>query len=413
MANSFYTTDKILSEAIMLLENELVFGNAVHTDAAKDLTKGEALGDTVNIRRPTAYKGQKNNIDITGYREDIQQGKIPIKLDQTMTVPVQIGALERTFDFDRFSEDVLKPAMVTLKDDVESHIASKYADFYHFTGTPGTVPSTFKELGRMGAVLTDGAVPSSGRVAFHGTDATLELADGLKNVYVQGVSKTAFEEASFGRYGGFTNYESVYAPTHTVGDWGGTPLVNGAAQDVDYAAVSGTMTQTLNTDGWSNSKAGLLKKGDIITIAGVFAVNPVSKASTARLQTFTIVSDASSGATTGPAALTIAPAMITSGAYQTVTAAPADNAAITVKTGTANSAYKQSMLLHPQSIALVTRPLDIPNSGGVKTTTKTGDKVTVSCTEFVDGNTLAQTFRFDILYKAETVDARLGGRLSN
>jgi hypothetical protein len=330
-----------------------------------------------------------------------------------MTVPVQIGAMERTFDFDRFSQDVLKPAMITLKDDVESHIASKYADFYHFTGTPGTVPSTFKELGRMGAILTDGAVPNSGRVAFHGTDATLELADGLKNVYVESKAKTAFEEASFGRYGGFTNYETVYAPTHIVGDWGGTPLVDGATQNVNYADVKNTMTQTIVTDGWTNSKTGVLKKGDVITIAGVFAVNPVSKANTGRLQTFTIKADADSGASTGPATLTISPPIITSGAYQTVTAAPANNAAITVKTGTANTAYKQSMLLHPQSIALVTRPLDIPNGGGVKTTTKSGGKVTVSCTEFVDGNTLAQTFRFDILYKAETIDPRLGGRLTN
>ena len=280
-------------------------------------------------------------------------------------------------------------------------------------GTPGTVPSTFKDLGRMGAILTDGSVPNSGRIAFHSPDAALELADGLKGVYVQGTAKSAFEEATIGRYGGFTNYETVYAPMHTVGNWAGTPLVNGAAQNVTYAASSGTMTQTLATDGWTNSRTGLLKKGDVITIEGVFAVNPVSKANTGRLQTFVIKADADSGASTGPAVLTISPPMIVDGAYQTVTAAPADNAAVTVVSGAASTVHRQSMMLHPQSIALVTRKIDIPSGSGVKTTTKSGNKVTVSCTEFVDGNTLAQTFRFDILYKAETVDARLGGRLTN
>ena len=65
------------------------------------------------------------------------------------------------------------------------------------------------------------------------------------------------------------------------------------------------------------------------------------------------------------------------------------------------------------SWALVSRPLDIPSGSGVKTSTKSGEKVTVSCTEFVDGNTLAQTYRFDILYQATTVDQRLGARLTS
>lgn len=410
MANSFFTTDKILSEGIMLLENEMVMGNAVHTDYSDEYT---TVGNTVNIRRPVQYEGVDDNIDITGVREDIQQATIPVTMDKTTTVPVQIGALERTFDFDRFSRDILKPAMVTMKDKIETHIASKYSDFYHFTGTPGTVPSTFKSIGGMGAVLTDGAVPNSGRVAFHGTDAALELADGLKNVYVSDKAKTAFEEAQIGRYGGFMNYETVYAPTHTVGNHGGTPQVNGAAQEVTYANSKQTWSQTLVTDGWTSNRTGVLKAGDVFTIADVNAVNPVSRQSTGRLQTFVVKADADSGASTGPATLTISPPIITSGAYQTVDAAPADNAAITVVSGTANAQYKQSMLLHPQSIALVTRKLDIPSGSGVKTTTKSGNKVTVSCTEFVDGNTLAQTFRFDILFKAETVDPRFGGRLTN
>ncbi|MEO9648816.1 MAG: P22 phage major capsid protein family protein [Roseobacter sp.] len=410
MANSFYTTDKVLSEGIMLLENEMVMGNAVHTDYDSEYT---TVGETVNIRRPVQYGGRRNNLDITGHREDIEQATIPVTMDQTETVAVQIGAKERTFDFDRFSRDVLKPAMVRIKDTVESHIATKYSDFYHFTGTPGTVPATFKSLGGMGAVLTDGAVPGSGRVAFHGTDASLELSDGLKNVYVESKAKTAFEEATIGRYGGFMNYETVYAPTHTVGNYGGTPRVNGASQGVTYENSKQSFSQTLVTDGWTNNRTGVLKTGDVITIAGVNAVNPVSRVDTGRLQTFVVKADADSGASSGPATLTISPPMITSGPYQTVTAAPEDNAVITVKTGAAQQSYKQSLLLHPQSIALVTRKIDIPTGQGVKSTTKSGDKVTISCTEFVDGNTLAQTFRFDILFKAETVDPRFGGRLTN
>jgi hypothetical protein len=410
MSNAFYTTSKVLNEGLMILENELVAGNKISVDYADEYG---AFGDTINIRRPTQYIGQDNNLDISSYNEDIQQGTVPITLDQTATVAVKITAKERTLSFDRFSEDVIKPAMVTMKDKIETHIASLYPKFYHFTGTPGTVPATFKALGGMGSVLTDGAVPQSGRIALHGTDATLELADGLKGVFVQGIAKTAIEMAEFGRYAGFTNYEWVHAPAHTVGALGGTPKINGASQNVTYAASKQTWSQTLVTKGWANSVTGVVKAGDVFTIPGVYAVNPVSRVSTGRLQTFTILADADSGASTGPATLTISPPIIISGAYQTVSAAPADDVAITMKTGTAATTYKQSLLMHPRAMTLVSRALDIPKNNGVNTSTKSGNRVTVSVTEFVDGKTLDQTMRFDMLYKAVVIDPRLGGRLTS
>lgn len=394
----------------MLLENEMVIGNQVHTDYSKEFAM---VGDTINVRRPTSYLGQQDNLDVSSYTEDITQGKTTISMDKTLSIKVDIGALDATLSFDRVSEDVIKPAVIKMKDYVETSLAGLYNEVYHFGGTPGTVPSTFLSLGSNGAKLTDGAVPNSGRVGLHSTDASLQLANGLKDVYVQDKAKTAFEEARIGRYGGFDNYEFVHAPTHTVGDHGGTPLVNGADQNVTYAASKDTGTQSLVTNGWTNNTTGILKKGDVITIAGVFAVNPVSKESTGRLQDFVVMADADSGASTGPATLTISPAIITSGAYQTVSAAPADDAVITVKTGTAGESYKQSLLMHPKAMALVTRPLKIASGAGVKTSTKTGNKVTISCTEWVDGNTLAHNMRFDILFGVKMLDPRLASRLTN
>jgi hypothetical protein len=410
MANDFITPGHIAPEALRHLENELVLGNLVHTDYSKEFNK---KGDTISIRRPTQFLGQENNLDVTSYREDIEQATIPLKLDQTLSIPVELSALDKTLSFDRFSEDIIKPAMIRMKDRIELAIAAQYYKFYHFAGTPGTIPATFKALGTPGSIMTDGAIPMSDRVAVHGVDASLELADGLKGVFVQEKAKSAFEEARIGRYAGFDNYTSVHAPTHTVGVATGTPLVNGASQGVTYAASKETWSQDLVTDGWTNSTTGILRAGDVITIAGVNAVNPVSKESTGRLQTFTVLANANSGASTGPATLSISPPIITSGPYQTVTAAPADNAAITVKTGTGGTGYKQSLLFHPKAIALVSRKLDIASSAGVKTASRTGNKVTVSVTEFVNGNTLAHTMRFDMLYAAAVIDPRLGARLTS
>ena len=409
MPNTFLTPSVFAQEGLMQLENELVLANKVHTDHSKEFTM---VGDTINIRRPMSYLGQNDNLDVTSYREDITQGKTTITMNKTVSIPVDVGAIDATLSFDRVQEDIIKPAVIKLRDRIESELASLYSGVYWFTGTPGSIPATFKSLAATGAVLTDAGVPQSDRCAFHGTDAAVELADGLKGVFVQEKAKTAFEEARIGRYGGFDNYETVHAPTHTVGVATGTPVIN-VNQSTTYADAKDTWSMTLNTDGWTNDTAGILKAGDVFTIAGVFAVNPVSKVSTGRLQTFTVLADAAAGATTGPAALTISPPIITSGAFQTVTAQAADGAEIVVKTGTGGTGYKQSLLMHPKAFALVSRPLKIANGAGVKTSTKSGNKVTISVTEFVNGNTLAHTMRFDMLFGVKLLDPRLAARLTS
>lgn len=409
MPNSILTPSIIANEGIMHLENDLVIANKVHTDYSSEFTM---VGDTINIDRPQRFVGQSDNLDVSSYNEDIIEGKTTIVMNRTETVKFKVTAKEKTLSLDKISERIIKPAIIVLRDRIETELAGLYPNLYHFSGSAGTTPATFLALAECGAVMTDQAVPRSSRFGIHGTTASVALADGLKGVYVQSKAKTAFEEAEIGRYGGFMNYESVHAPVHVVGAHGGTPKVNGADQDVTYLASKDTYSQTLATDGWTNSTTGILKAGDVFTIAGVYAVNPITRASTGRLQTFTVLADADSGASTGPATLTISPAIIASGAWQTVDSVPANDADIVVKTGTAGSSRPQSLMLHPNCLALVTRALDIPQGAGVKTSTKTGNRVTISCTEWIDGNTLDHNFRFDMLFGVKCLDPRLGVRLT-
>lgn len=409
MADSFLTPSIFAQEGLMILENEMVLGNKVRVDYSDEFAH---VGDTINIRRPTMYAGQANNLDITSAKEDITQGKMTIQMSQTHSVAVDMGSIDRTLSFDRVTEDVIRPAVIKLKDKIETSLASLYTQLYWHTGTPGTVPSTFLSLAQAGAIMTDAGVPLDGRFAAHSPTAAATLADGLKAVFSQPKATTALEKVSLGRYANMEHYESVHVPTHTVGTATGTPLVNGAAQNVTYAASKDSWSQSLVTDGWTNSITGILKAGDVITIAGVYSINPVTKVSTGRLQTFTVLADANSGASTGPATLTISPPIITSGAYQTVSAAPADNVAITVKTGTGGTGYQQSLLLHPDCFMLATRPLYVADGAGVKTAVKTGNRVSIRVTEGVDVNTLNHTMRFDMLW-GTACDPRLGLRLTN
>lgn len=409
MANTFLTPSVFAQEGLMILENELVLGNKVRADYSDQFAM---VGDTINIRRQTAFSGQTDNLDLSSFTEDVTEGKTTITMNKTLSTKVNIGVLDRTLSFDRVSKEVIAPVMVRFKDYIEQQIAAQYTGIYHFDGTPGTVPASYLALANPNAIMTDVGIPDSDRFAVHSPTASASLADSLKGVYVAEKAKTAFEKSKVGPYGGLDNYQSVHVPTHTVGPLGGTPLVNGGAQAVTYAAAKDTWSQSLITDGWTASAANRLKAGDIFTMPNVFSVNPVSKVSTGRLQTFTVLSDVSSDGS-GNLTATISPPIITSGAYQTVTAAPADNVALTIKTGTASTAYRQSLIMHPDAIALVTRPLRIEQGSSVKTSTKSGNRVSISCTEWVDGNTLSHYMRFDMLFGVKLIDPRLALRLTN
>lgn len=410
MANSFYTPTVVAKEFVRLLEQELVLGGMVGTDMSGEFKKN---GDTVYVRRQMQYLGQDDNIDLTSFTEDVVEGTVPVAMNRTWSNKVTIGATDRTLSFDRWSEQVILPNARRCAERIEIELAALYTKFYHFAGTPGTPPSTVLELAEAGAYMSDVGIPYSGRVAYHPPTVAAKISDAIATSNVQGRNQNALEKAMIGYAGGFDNYDTSYMPTHTVGVATGTPLINGASQNVTYATAKDTWSQSLITDGWTNSTTGILLAGDTFTIAGVNSVHPGTKTSTGRLQTFTVLADANSGASTGPATLTVSPPIITSGAFQTVDAVPADNAAITVKTGTGGASYRQSMLIDPKCIAMVSRPLDIPGDAGLKTSTQSGNKVTVSVSEWTEGNTLAHNMRFDCLWGNEVLDPRRGLRLTS
>ena len=410
MANTILTPRILASNVLAHLENDLVIANNVNVDYSKEFSN---VGATIDVERPQRYVGQSDNLDISSYNEDLVGGKFPLTLNKTETIAFEIEAKDMTLSVEsaKIQQKYVAPAVIKLKDRVEQELGNLYYKFWNFSGTPGTTPSTFLALAAPGTVLTNGGIPKSGRMAFHNPDTSLTLADSLKGVFVQGKARTALEEASMGRYGGFDNFETVHLPTHTVGDHGGTPLVAGAAQNVTYATAKDTNSQTLNTDGWPLSKTGLLKKGDVFTIAGVFAVNPVTRVSTGRLQDFVVNADADSDGA-GLSTINISPAIISSGAFQTVSAAPADNAAITVKTGAANTSYTQSLLMNKDALTLVTRPLQIDGGGAFRTHSVAGNRMSLSISETGDFNTLKRKWRIDMLFDMDSMNRDYAVRLT-
>jgi hypothetical protein len=100
------------------------------------------------------------------------------------------------------------------------------------------------------------------------------------------------EKAKLPMIGNIDAYITQTVPSLTTGTRVTTgTLVNGASQNVTYASVKSTMTQSLICDGQVSKT---YKAGEVFTITGVNAVNPRTKADLGYLKQFTIMADATS-----------------------------------------------------------------------------------------------------------------------
>jgi hypothetical protein len=308
------------------------------------------------------------------------------------------------------SDRVIKPAMIQLATQIDRDIMSEYYRVPNWAGTPGQTINSYSDFAKGPERMDELAIPMSDRMSVLSPADHWGLLGSQTALYMQDVAKGAYRNASLGMIGGVDTYMSQVVPTHTVGVATGTPLVNGGSQNVTWAASKDSYSQSLITDGWTNSTTGILKAGDVFTIANVYAVNPVTKETLPFLRQFTVLADADSGATTGPATLTISPPIITSGAQKTCSAAPADNAAITVL-GTGGTGYRQNMVFHKNAFALVTVPMEAPQ-GAVNVSRQSYKGINVRLVPYYDGANDISKWRLDVLYGVKCIDPRLAVRLS-
>ena len=416
MPNSLITPSMIAKEALMQLENNLVMGNCVHREYKKEFTGGQ--GSTVSIRKPVKFYTADG---ATRVNQDVEEKSTTITIDQRKHVSWNFSTQDLTLSVEEYSERYIKPAMITLANTVDRSLFNLYRWVYNSVGTPGATPASFAALGGAAQRLDEMAVMSDNRHMMLSPAAHYAVAGNQLTLDAVGtIGKGAYEEARIGRIAKFATYSTQNVQNHQVGVATGTPLVNGANQNVTYenalsGATTGSTAQTLVTDGWTNSTNNILRAGDVITIAGVFAVNPVPGEGTTGktvmpyLQQFTVLANANSGASTGPATITISPAIITSGPHQTVSAAPADNAAITVL-GTGGVSYPQNLGFHKNAFALVSVPLEMPDGAAFKAR-ESHNGLSVRVVKDYDIDNDLDIIRLDILYGVDAIYPDLACRL--
>lgn len=424
MANALVTSTVITNEVLRIAHNASAFLGNVNTDYKEAWTGDVKPGSTVKARAPVQFTHRDGE---TASVQDITERSTDVTLQPLLGLDFAVGSTELTTSVGSngsvdkaFKERYLKPAGLKLAALLDYRIGTLMKNSFHqMVGTPGTPPATFADLLNAGVPLDRMSVPRDGmRMAAIEPGANASIVAGLSGLfnnkevlgeqYKTGIIKTG---------AGLDLAMSQNVPSHTVGPLGGTPLVNGANQglinsgatDNPYAA-----TTSLVTDGWTAAAALRLNQGDTFTIAGVFSVNPETKASTGVLQSFLVTSNTSSDAG-GNATIVISPAIIAGGAYQNVTARPADNAAMTITSGAASTTYTNNLIWHRDAFTFVSPKQELPGGMDMAYQASLADEGGVSL-RFVRGFDITNNkfvSRFDILWGGAVTLPNFGVRRTN
>lgn len=343
-ANSLLTPSLISKETLVILTNNLVAAGKVNRQFENQFVK---IGTTLTVRKPNRFTvtlGPALNI------QDITEPQTSISISTQAHVDFQFSSQELTLTIEEYSERYCKPAAETLANTIDTSVLALFNQFSNEVGTPGTPPNSFASIAAVGQRLDENAAPQDGRVLVLNSAAYWALANGVSNLFTRSVAEPALK-GFLAAIANFEIYLDQNVQAQTVGNWGGTPLVNGGSQT----------GSSLVTNGWTVSRSNLLAVGDVFTIPGVYAVNPQNYLSTGSLMNFVVTSTAASDSG-GNATVQFSPAITTTGAYKNVSNAPANLAPISV-IGNPLTSYFQNLAFCRDAMGLVCVPMELP--GGV------------------------------------------------
>jgi hypothetical protein len=419
MASTLLTPSIIAKEGLMQLDNNLVAAKLAYR--AYESEFGETkIGDTVTIRKPVKYTSRTGAVISA---QDATEGKTTITIDKQRGVDLRFPSKDLTLTIDRFAERYLKHPMIELANKVDLDITGLYKYAWNWVGTPGYALTGYKSASKAAERLDNMAVPSP-RVGLLSPGDFYGMAGSFTGLYVQDVARDALTKSKLPAVGNVDYYAAQNVINHTVGDYAGSPVVSSTsmaagtglagspALSMTWANAKDTNVQHMYCTGMTASKT--LNPGDVFTIAGVHAVNPVSKqpiveAGSIVLQQFVVQSlFTGNGAT--DVDLVFSPAIITSGPYQNVDAAPVATAVIT-PVGTAKTTYPQNLVFNQDAFALCMVPMELPE-GAVKKARQSykGLSVRVICDYDIIND--INMWRLDILYGVKPIYPDLATRLS-
>jgi hypothetical protein len=343
MANQFITTQLVSNTALAMFANNSPFvmtGSRIYQDDFQNA--GYKIGDTLQVRR-------QNNFIIgdgsTAVPQDI------IETVENITVAHQYHALiaytvqDLSLRIEDFTRMFIQPAIQNIISQMEGDINSAAETALNFyTGTAGTPINSFSSVDLAGVKLLEQGVniSSDAYLAMTVRDGS-SLKSALLNQFTPVFNEEIVRQSAIGHLSYFDMFQSQNIRRHIAGagptDFAGDTLtVNGAVGAGNTIVLAGATA----------SIANYFLPGDLIQIAGVSSVNPLSRQSTGQDMQFVIQSAASSTAG-GAITIIVNPTIISS------TSSPLQNVSNPIPNGAAVTVVPSYNL----NIAYPARALDI------------------------------------------------------
>ena len=387
MANNLLTISMITREAIEIFVNSNAFIKNVDRQFDDEFGRaGAKIGNQLKIRLPNDFvvaSGPALSV------QDTQEQSTVLTMSTQQHVDVSFTQADLLLSLDDFAERILLPMMNVLAGSVastvmgnsEGGIAGIVANLDAGGNIQNPNQGTYLQAR---ARLNDNSAPMPARKIINDPWTEARVVSSLAGLLNPGtaISEQYYEGVMY-RALGFTWYMDHTVIKHTAGSFtAGT--VNGAGQ-TGPNLVTNAITGTLNV-------------GDIVTIAGVNAVNFVTKATTGMLRQFVVTSNALGGAT----ALALFPSIIPPGGggvavqYQTVTASPANGAAISLFT-LPSVTFRKNFAYAPQMVTFCTGDLPLPDGVEEKARHRYDNVSMRSITQYIIGTDQSAT-RLDVLF---------------
>jgi hypothetical protein len=348
MPNQFITTQLVSNTALAMFANNSPFvmtGSRIYQDDFQN--SGYKIGDTLQVRR-------QNNFIVgdgsTAVPQDI------IETVENITVAHQYHALiaytvqDLTLRIEDFSRMFIQPAIQNIITQMERDIcAAAEQELYFFQGSAGSPINSFATVDLAGAKLLEQGVniASDAYLAMTVRDGS-SLKAALLNNFTPVFNEEIVRQSAIGHLSYFDIFQSQNTVRHVAG--AGPTLHPGDALTVNGTVTSGN---TIILAGATAGVTNYFLPGDLISIAGVHSVNPLSRASTGQDMQFVITAAANSSGG-GAVTITVSPSIIssTSSPLQNV-----DGPVLTTSAVTMVPSYNVNVAYPARAIDIVCPPL--------------------------------------------------------
>jgi hypothetical protein len=400
MSNSILTIDMITRKSLEILENNLVLTRNVNRQYDDSFAvEGAKIGSTLRIRLPdralvtdgAALQTQDDNEQFT-----------TLSVSNQKHIGVNFTSAELTMQLDDFAERVLKPRISQLASSIDADVANAYKSIGNSVGTPGTVPSTSAVLLAAQQKLNENAAVMNPRYATVNPAANAGLVEGMKGLFnpTDTISKQ-FKNGMMGT--GVLGFDEINMSQSIKQFTTGSRAATGGTLS---AAVTAEGATSIVVTGAGNN--GVVKAGDVFTVADCFAVNPQTRESTGSLFQFVAAADVTLNGS-GAGTITVAPMFSASNALATVDVLPQSGKAV-VFVGAASSQYAQNLVYHKDAITFATADLLLPQ--GVDMAARAvHNGISLRIVRQYDINNDRLPCRIDVLYGYSAIRPQMAVRL--